>query len=91
MGAGHYYKNVYVDTGPGGGCVLQQRRERACTCLWVNAHVVGYGHRPVDMVLVVQVIIAAVGIKKKKKLSCVEGWWLSTQAMRSGGAGLNVD
>ena len=66
MGAGHYYKNVYVDTGPGGGCVLQQRRERVCVCLWVNAHVVDYGHRPVDMVLVVQVIIAAVGIKKEK-------------------------
>ena len=58
-----------VNAGRGshsGGCVLQQRRERACLCLWVNAHAVGYRHRLVDAVLVVQVIIAAVGVKNEK-------------------------
>ena len=49
-----------------GGCVLQHGRGRACLCLWVNVRVVGYVHGLVDAVLVVQVIIAAVGVKKER-------------------------
>ena len=62
-----------------------------CLWLWVNMRIVGNGYRLVDVVLVAQVINAAVGVKKEK-LSCDEMWWPLTQAgMQSGGAGLDVD
>ena len=61
-----------------GGCVIQQGRGHTCLWLWVNARVVGNGHRLVDAVLVAQVINVAVGVKKEK-LSCDEVWWPSTQ------------